>query len=184
MTRQFGEINFSVNDGGVAPYDYLTDTVGTKVDWPELQDMEFTIQFEGDKVMAEGANRYAANVAVGGEVTIKGAGVPFSVLEALGFTLTTSGTTPEQLNDLDLSGGGSGMPYFSIGGVAINEDGDALHVGAVACKVKDVTGFKMEQNKFLNLEIKADIVVPSGRKLLYAVGQETGVALDFTTLFA
>ena len=85
-----------------------------------------------------------------------------------GFSTTTTGTTPARVTTQDALGGGAGYPYFGLIVTYAAVNGAAFVVGFPKCKITEMPGFEVEQNKFRVGEIafKGFVASVNGRKFL------------------
>jgi len=185
MAREFSEVVFSLVDLKVATYNILTDVVGTAVDLPEAQELEFSAEGDTDEIKAEGYLQHLLTVVTHATVSLSSAGVPFTALAIMtGMANDSSDTTPNQQRTSQLTPGGAGLPYFAVGGKLVGEQGDDLHVGLVCVKLDSIPSWKAEQNKFVMSPASGKAIAPNSRKLIYLRGHETAADIDFTTLFS
>jgi hypothetical protein len=185
MTRGFGEVVFTLTELQIAPYNILTDVIGTAVVLPESQKFEFTPEGDTDEIMAGGKVTHLLSVMTKGTFTLSSAGIPFAALAIMtGWTHGSSGSTPNQQTTLQGTPGGAGLPYFAVAGKMMGENGDDAHVGFVGCKLDAPPGWSIEQNKFLIGECSGSVIAPNARDMPYVEAHETAAAINMTTLFA
>jgi hypothetical protein len=184
MARGFGEVLFSIVDLKIAPYNILTDTVGTAVDMPEVQQLDFTPEGDTDEIKAEGYLQHLLSVMTHGTFTLSQAGIPYEALAVMtGWTRGSSGTTPNREDTLQGTPGGAGLPYFAVAGKLVGEQSDDVHIGLVCCKLDAPPAWNIEQNVFVIGESSGKAIAPNSRQLPYIEIHETAAAIDMTTLF-
>lgn len=112
----------------------------------------------------------------------------FAILTS--FSGSESGSTPNQVNTLDLLVGGAGLPYFGIIAAFAAISGANMLAGFPKCKLQTIPGFTIEQNTFRTSEVGIDMFAPSTtvRKVSRYKKYETAAAIpssanDFDTYF-
>lgn len=188
MPRGYGEVIFSLTDLTVATFNVLTGVVGTGVDLPEQQTLEFGFEADTDRIKATGAYRHKLTVITHGVFTLAAAGIPYAALATItNMTRTSSGSAPNRQQTGRFQVGGAGLPYFAIAGKMVGEQGDDLHVGLICCKLDAPPKWKFEQNKYAISECKGECISPyedDSKQLVYLEAHETAAAINLTTLFA
>jgi hypothetical protein len=183
--RSYGEVVFSLKKLQIASYNILTDVMGTPVDLPEAQKLEFAFIADNDQIKAEGALTHLLSVITHGTFKMSNAGLSFEALAAItGASNASSGTTPTRSRKFRTAAGGDGLPYFTIAGKMSAEGGADFHVGLAVCKLDTMPSWTFEQNKFVLSEMAGKCIQRSGGKVVYIDAHETATDINFTDLFS
>lgn len=121
----FGKIPFGIDSINVYP---LTgDTPGSAVPVPIGR--TFSIEPDEETKELTGYNAVAASTTtqLSGEVTLEYGGTDLALLAAItGATLSTSGSTPNQIKTLDIGAASVTRPYVMVIGRSLGDDGGDL----------------------------------------------------------
>lgn len=166
-THSFGEISYTLTDLLVARYDFTAGTYGTPVALADGQMMAVEPEADTDQLRGYGQKTRVLSVPVGAKITLGQGGVDIAALVVIaGVSTQTSGTTPNRVRTVDMTAGGSGLPYFGVIGVAATDDGGYAVIGLQAVKLDAFPKFTISgtENKF-NLSETTGYAVPVSSKL-------------------
>lgn len=166
-THSFGEISYTLTDLLVARYDFTAGTYGTPVALADGQMMAVEPEADTDQLRGYGQKTRVLSVPVGAKITLGQGGVDIAALVVIaGVSTQTSGTTPNRVRTVDMTAGGSGLPYFGVIGVVATDDGGYAVIGLQAVKLDTFPKFTISgtENKF-NLSETAGYAVPVSSKL-------------------
>lgn len=126
-TPDFGEIAYTLT-GLIVAERNADGSYETPVSISNGQMYVSEPEHDTDKLRGYGKYTRGLSVAVGCKVSLKMGGIDVDVLEIIaGATVSTSGTTPNQVRKVDLPAGGAGLGYFGvIGRVATDGGGVAV----------------------------------------------------------
>lgn len=170
----FGAPQFGINDAKVAAYNG-TDDYGTAVDVPSIQMLNTDIrvlsgELEGDDQITDSHAQ-----VIGGMVRMRFGSLSIAALEVLlGIDSSPSGSTPDQVDQLKISGGDN-MPYVGISGkiAATQGDGD-LHVFIPKCKItSDFTLVQGEYGSYTIPDVELNAVDDATYGVALVIEQET-----------
>lgn len=104
-------------------------------DLDAAQELEYTPEFQSGSLMGDDAKKAVISFVTGGKFKIS-AGSLSSAAAAIvtGQATATSGTTPNEETTLTISPADR-MPYFDIGGKALDDDAGDVHVYLDKCKL-------------------------------------------------
>lgn len=142
----FGKIPFGIDSMNVYP---LTgDTPGSAIPVP----IGRTLSIEPDEETKEltGYNAVAASntTQLSGEVTLEYGGTDLALLAGItGATISTSGTTPNQIKTLDIGSSGVTRPYVMVIGRSLGDDGGDMWLKIWKVKFA-VPGVSLEESEY------------------------------------
>jgi len=151
MPRPFGEVSYTLKSLIVAAYNIVAGTYGTPVVVADGQMLVSEPEADTDKLRGYGVYTRGLSVPIGAALTFKAGGLDIEALKVVaGATVTTSGTTPNQVKKVTLPAGGAGLPYFGVLGVSATDDGGVAVIGLKAVKLDTVPRYEAngEENKF------------------------------------
>jgi hypothetical protein len=175
----YGAPQFGLQDVKVAAW--IGDgTYGTPVDVPSVQMLGAILKvvaamLEGDDQITATASR-----AISGESRLRFGSVSVAALEViLGNPSTTSGSTPNQYDNLRVSGGDN-MPYFGICGKALAEEGvGCFHLFLPKCRImQDVELASLQYGQFAIPEVTVAAISDEDYGIINLIEFEADVAVD------
>lgn len=164
----FGDVIYSPTSVVVAPLN-ADNSYGTAAVLEYVQKVSFEPTSDSDSIKAYGMEVEGLAILTSLEGTIEEASLDWTASAILtGFSNTSSGVTPNQAVTQDALGGGSGYPYFGLIVTYAATNGAAFVVGFPKCKITEMPGFEVEQNKFRTGEIsfKGFVASVSTRKFM------------------
>lgn len=167
MSREFGEVAYTLSNLIVATYNYDANTYGTPATVADGQMLVSEPEADNDKLRGYGKYTRGLSVVIGAKVRTKFGGVDFSILPIIiGSTNSTSGSDPNFVRTTDIAAGGAGLPYFGVIGTAPTDDGGLAVIGLQAVKLDTVPSWTMdgERNKF-NLSEAMGYAFPISNRL-------------------
>ena len=174
----FGAPQFGMNDAKVAAYN-ATDDYGTAVDIPSVQMLQTDIRVLSGELEGDDEITDAHTQVIGGRVRMRFGSLSIAALEVLlGLTSSASGSSPNQLDQLKVSGGDN-MPYVGISGkmAATQGDGDT-HVFIPKCKiVSDFTLVQGEYGQYTIPEVELSAIPDTTYGVAIVIEQETAAAV-------
>ena len=173
----YGETGRGLNDLAVFPVG-AADALGTKVDVPGAQTLEFSTETDSDTVGGDDAILAVAYGAKTGSGSISTARASLTAIAAmLGLTATTTGTTPNQVTTLD-EGSAPPQNYFGIKGQTMGADtaGSAYEVTIWKAKAGGISETLEFENWHIP-QINFEFIQNAGGKMITRALQETRVAL-------
>ena len=179
-TPEFGELSYTLTDLLIAQLN-ADDTNDSPISVANGQMYVSEPEHDTDKLRGYGQYTAGLSVPIGSKVNFKMGGVDYSVLEAMGaVTISGSGTTPNQVNTIDVPAGGAGLGYFSVIGKVAATNGAIAVIGhrKVLLDVVPKITADGEANKF-NISEAAGYSFPMSDKLFRVKTFET--ASDFVT---
>lgn len=180
MARPFGEVSYTLKNLLVAPYNIVANTYGTPVSVADGQMLVSEPEADTDKMRGYGVYSRGLAVPIGAALTFKAGGLDIEALKIVaGATVSTTGTTPNQVKKLTLPAGGAGLPYFGVLGVSATDDGGVAVIGLQAVKLDTVPRYEAngEENKF-NVWETAGYAFPQGGILETIKLYETAAGFD------
>lgn len=166
-----GEKPFGLNDLKV------TDIAGaTQRDLPQAMTLEFTPRFktgelEGDDSMAAVVSRL---IALDWSLSAGGLDLDAAAI-MLGYTVSSSGSTPNQQDELQLDP--DCMPYFKLYGKALGDDcTDDVHVLIHKAKITSWSG-KLENGAFLITECSGVAISDGTHGVVEFIQHETAATV-------
>lgn len=187
---QYGEVVYNITDLRIARLN-ADNSFGTPVLVDYAQKMSW--QYEGDEdiIKAYGLIVEKLSITTHGTGSFQQASLDFPAAVILtGDTSSSSGSAPNQIETMDVSVGGSGLPYFGFVMSVAATNGARFFTGAPKCMLDKPPGFNIDQNKFRIGEAGFTMLAPSttARKLVrYRRIQGTGTfptsSADFAAFF-
>jgi hypothetical protein len=173
----YAETGRGLNDVAIYPL-IAADALGTKVDFPGAQALEFSTEVDSDTIGGDDAIIAVAYGAKTGSGSLTTARANLTALAAmLGGTVASTGTTPNIVQTLDET---SAAPqgYFAIKGQTLGADtaGSAYEVTIWKAKAGGVSE-TMEFEAWHTPQINFEFIDNSTPKMITRKLQETRVAL-------
>lgn len=174
----YGAPQFGLSDVKVATYN-ATDDYATAVDVPSVQMLgvslqQVSAQLEGDDQITD-----SQSSAIGTETRLRFGSVSLAALEVmLGQSISSSGSSPNQVQQIKMSGGDK-MPYFGIVGRADATQGSGdTQVFIPKCKIMgDVTLASLEYGQYAIPEMTVQAVDDTTYGLVIVIEEETAAAV-------
>lgn len=94
----------------------------------------------------------------------------------LGLSLGQSGSSPNEITTLNITGGAR-MPYFKIYGQAYDDATGDLHLLCNKCKITEFNATKLEDGNWRVTEAKVDILPDGSNNIISIVQHETAAAV-------
>jgi hypothetical protein len=168
---------YGMRDVRVTPVDSVTGALGTATDLPMSQIMSFSEaedfeELRGDDVIQaiRGKGPKVEWELDAGGLTIAAAAV------VIGGTVTTSGTTPNQVRQLRKLGTDQ-RPYFKAEGQSISDSGGDFHTILYKCRASKGFEGSQEDGKFWVSKITGE-AIPNVSNILYDfIQNETATAI-------
>ena len=114
---------------------------------------------------------------IGLEVTFKNGGIGLDALANMtGITVTTAGTTPNQISTWKPNAA-TNMPYIKIYGKVLGEGIDDIHCLIYKCKLTEFPGGKFANGEFFMTEAKAVAIDDGTNGVFKFVANETAATL-------
>lgn len=174
----FGAPQFGLNDVKVATWN-ATDDYGTAVDVPSAQMFgsslqQVSAQLEGDDQITD-----TQSSAIGSEVRVRFGSLSLAALEViLGQSISSSGSSPNQVQQIQL-GGGDKMPYFGIcGKVDATQGSGDTHVFVAKCKAMgDVSLAQLEYGQYAIPELTVQAINDTTYDIITIIEHETAASV-------
>ena len=177
----FGAPQFGISDCKVAAYNG-TDDYGTAVDVPSIQMLQTDIrvltgELEGDDQITDTHSQ-----AIGGTVRMRFGSLSIAALEVLlGISSSSSGSSPNQLDQLKVQGGDN-MPYVGISGFVAatlgTSTGSGTQIFIPKCKItSDFTLIQAEYGQYTIPEVEVSAVDDTTYGIALVIEEETGAAV-------
>lgn len=186
MTIEFGDVLFNVRNMKVAPL-LASGAYGGAVVLDYGNTMSFAVESDTDELMSYGmaVERLSIPVRVTGTFQ-QGAYNAIALWILTGMVTTSSGTTPNQIADTEILGGGSGLPYFGLIGDFAATNGASGLVLLRKVQLDAIPEWKVEQNKFRLSEVSFTgmAIDTTGRKMIKIRRNETAAAIPDFNQFA
>ena len=152
----------------------------TTITLPVARTMKFTPRMMGGEL--KGSDKLASVAAIieALEWELDEGGLPLDAIALItGFTLTASGTTPNQASTLRILAA-TAMPYFKIYGKALGEGIDDVHVKIPKAKLTGNIDGQFAYGEFYAVKLSGIAVDDGTNGLVDIVQHETAVALPST----
>lgn len=157
----------------------LTNLAGTtQVDLPQATTLGFTEQLNSGTMRGDDSVAAIAAFTDSVEWQFEAGGLPLEALALMtGRTVVASGTTPNQLVQLNANAGDS-YPYFKVYGLSKGDTGiDDVHVKIYKCKLTGAIEGTFKDKAFFMTSCKGVAIDPGGGNLYEIVQHETSIAL-------
>jgi len=139
--------------------------------------LEFAPVFDGGRLIGDDAWKAILSYIVGAEGNIRAGQFSSAALSIMtGITLTTSGTTPNEITTLKLSAGDR-MPYFKVYGQALDEGAGDMHILASKVKLTSLKASKLENGNWRLTEATVDLVDDGSNGIFKQIQDETAAAV-------
>ncbi len=177
----FGAPQFGINDAKVAAYN-ATNDYGTAVDIPSIQMLQTDIRILSGELEGDDQITDSHGQVIGARVRMRFGSMSIAALEVLlGLSSSASGSTPNQVDQLKVSGGDN-MPYVGIvGKIAATQGTDTgsdTQVFIPKCKITgDFTLIQAEYGQYTIPEVEVTAVDDATYGVALTIEQETGVAV-------
>ena len=179
----FGETVIQLTDLYAAPLE-ADNTFGTPVRIPVVEEFKFEFEHDEDEIKAYGVLVELLSVPIGATSEATEAKLDWATWPVLvGATPATTGVDPNQIESIEIAGGGEGVPYHGLMSVFATTNNQRLAVGFCKSKVMSIPGFDMGQNQFRRGKIEWKHVAGSDaiRKFWKAQRYQTaGDLVDFS----
>lgn len=117
---------FGLRDIKISPLS--GETPGTSVDLPNVRTLSFSEAEDTEELRGDDGVVAVHGLGTSVDWELESGGVPFEAIKAMfGGTITTSGTTPNQVKKLTKTDVDT-RPYFQLEGQAISDSGGDFHV--------------------------------------------------------
>ncbi len=166
-----GEKPFGLNDLKV------TDLPATtQQDLPQAMTLEFTPRFQTGELLGDDSMAAVVSRLIALDWSLSAGGLDLDAAAImLGYTVASSGSTPNQQDTLDLDA--DCMPYFQIYGKALGDDcKDDLHALIYKAKVTSWSG-KLENGAFLITECSGVAIDDGSHGVIRLIQHETAAAV-------
>jgi len=167
-----GNFPFGLNDVKI------TNSAGdTQADLPAAMTLEFTPRFTAGELRGDDKIQAVASRLDGLDWTLEAGGMPLDAAALMfGFTKNATGTTPNQSEWMNFTGGAC-MPYFKIYGKALGEDcTDDMHVLIYKAKVTGHGAMTLQDGQFF-VDNVTGVAVDNGTAIFQILQHETAAAL-------
>lgn len=177
----FGAPQFGISDAKVATYN-ATDDYGSAVDIPSVQMLQTDIRVLSGELEGDNQITDAHGQVIGATVRMRFGSLSIAALEVLiGNDSTPSGSTPNQIDQLKISGGDN-LPYVGISGFIPATRGTATGAGAQVfipkCKImSDFTLVQGEYGQYTIPEVEVAAIDDATYGVALVIEEETGVAV-------
>ena len=141
------------------------------------QEMNFTPRLMGGELKGNDSIVSVASSVEALEWSLSEGGLSLDALAVMtGFTASTSGSTPNQINTMTMHAGGA-MPYFVIYGKSLGDSGDDVHVKIWRAKITGNIEGTFAYGEFKVTKMQGIAVEDSVKGLCDIVLNETATAL-------
>ena len=139
---------------------------------------EFVPELEGGILKGDDANKGSVFYIVGGQLKFSAGEYSSAALAImLGISLSTSGSTPNEVTTLQLNAG-LRLPYFKMYGQALDEGSGDLHLLCYKVKLSGMPGImKLENGNFRMNEFEAECFDDGSNGVAKLVQHETATAV-------
>lgn len=173
----YAETGRGLNDVAIYPL-IAADALGSKVDFPGAQALEFSTEADSDNVGGDDAILAVAYGAKSGSGSLSTARANLTALSAMiGGTVASVGTTPNIVQTLD-EASAAPQGYFAVKGQTLGADtaGSAYEVTLWKCKAGGISE-TMEYETWHIPQISFEFIENGTGKMITRKLQETRVAL-------
>lgn len=167
--------------GGEKPYGLndlkITNLPATsQQDLPQAMTLEFTPRFQTGELLGDDKMAAVMSRLIALDWSLSAGGLDLDAAAImLGYTVASSGSTPNQQDELQLDA--DCMPYFQIYGNALGDDcTDDVHVLIYKAKVTSWSG-KLENGKFLITECSGVAIDDGTHGVMEFIQHETAAAV-------
>lgn len=158
---EYGDVIYNITDMYVAQLQ-SDNSYGTPSQIVYGQQLSWEYESDNDEIKSYGLIVESLSIPIKATGTFMQAAMDFASFAILtSFSGSESGTTPNQVNTLDIQVGGSGLPYFGICAAFAAPSGANMIAGFPKCKLSTVPGFTIEQNTFRTSEVGIEMFAPS-----------------------
>ena len=156
----------------------ITNLAGTlQEDLDASQELTFTPEFRVGEQFGDDALKAVISFIIGGTASITGGSMSSAAMAiATGRTLTTSGSSPNEVTELKLSAGDN-MPYFKIYGKAVDEGSGDMFILLAKCKITGGLAFTFQDNEFLTPGFEVRCVDDGSNGVAKIIQHETATTL-------
>jgi len=167
----FGDKPFGLRDIKVVPL-----PSGSPVDLPAAQTLTWKPRFRSGELSGDDALQSVVAFVDAYEWSLGAGGISLEALAVLvGNTVSSSGTTPNQVKTLNIAAGDN-MPYFKIYGKALGENtNDDIHVKIYKAKLTSMEG--QFQDAQFYITSCSGLAVDGGAGIIDIVQNETATNL-------
>ena len=150
----------------------------TQEDLGGIQSLSVELVFAGDTLKGDDITIASINFPTHGEGSMAAGTISSAALAIMtGKSLSTSGTTPNEITTLQIDAGDN-MPYFKIYGKAVGaESTDDMHLLLYKVKLSSLNAFSIENESWRITEIEFMAFDDGSNGILKLVQNETAAAL-------
>lgn len=168
---------YGLRDVKLTPYNADGITLGTSVDLPASQTLSFSEAEEFAEIRGDDALLAVRGQGPSVEWDLESGGISLPAYIVLaGGTLTSSGTTPAQIQKV-AKAGTQARPYFKIEGQAISDSGGDFHVIIWKARVNDTIEGEFGDGAFFVTSCSGIGLPDNAGKLYDLIQNETAVAV-------
>lgn len=156
----------------VARYNYKTDTYGLPHVVLDGQMFSGEPESDNDKINAYGRTSRGISVPKGTKMSIKAAGIDMAALLVMtNAVVAQSGTVDHYRKKTKFKGGGNGLPYFGVIGLAAVDGGGMGAFGHRAVKLDTFPKYELngEKNAYVLSESAGYSFIPTGYSDLFVM---------------
>lgn len=158
----------------------ITNIAGTtQVDLPAALQMDIRPRLNSAEFRGDDRVQAIVSIAEALEFSLQAGGISLAALAIMvGKAVTTTGTTPNEVSKLKLSGGDS-MPYFKIYGKSVGDGTDDVHVKLFKAKLTSLEG-TFQDSQFFMTNAQGVAIDDGTNGILEVVQNETAANLPTT----
>ena len=171
----YGDMPFGLNDVKI------TNIAGsTQVDLLASQKLGFKVRTKSGELSGDDRIQAVQSIVEAVEWSLEQGGIPLAAYALMsGRTVTESGSTPNRVSTLTISGS-EANPYFKIYGKSLGDDDDDTHVLLFKCKViGDIEG-ELADGEFLVTKCNGIAIDDGSNGIMDIVEHETAATLPAT----
>lgn len=168
----YGRYVFGLNDLKV------TNIGGTtQEDLDAAMELEFAVTLKEGMVEGDDTIKALFAFAIGGEGKVSAGALSTAAIAIItGRTLSTSGTTPNEVTTLTISAADR-MPYFKLYGKSLDDETGDLQIQIFKCKIKGQFALSLKNGEFMSPGFDFQAVDDNSNGIVDYVQNETAVDL-------